>query len=85
MAAWNQRTLDQLARMTGCATSRLSIKGAYRAVYGCDALSLEDAVSQRGLQLPALGLFGRAERRLGGCVSVARYLNERSRSTVLHP
>jgi hypothetical protein len=83
MAAWNQRTLDLLALVTGRATSRLSLKGAYRAVYGCDAFSLEQVVAQRGLQAPALGLLGRAERRLAGCVAVARHLNERARVGVL--
>jgi hypothetical protein len=78
MAAWNQRTLDLLTRMTGSAASRLSLKGAYRAVYGRDALSLEEAVEQRALVLPALGLMGRAERRLGGCVAVAHHLNARA-------
>jgi hypothetical protein len=78
MAAWNQRTLDLLTRMTGSAASRLSLKGAYRAVYGRDALSLEEAVEQRALVLPALGLMGRAERRLGGCVAVAQHLNARA-------
>jgi hypothetical protein len=78
LAAWNQRTLDLLTRMTGCASSRLSLKGAYRAVYGRDALSLEEAVEQRALALPALGLMGRAERRLAGCVAVAQHLHARA-------
>ncbi|HET8938144.1 MAG TPA: tRNA-uridine aminocarboxypropyltransferase [Polyangiales bacterium] len=78
MAAWNQRTLDLLAQVTGCPTSRLTLKGAYRAVYGCDAFSLEEVVAQRGLALPALGLRGRAERRLGGCIVVAQHLNARA-------
>jgi len=78
MAAWNQRTLDILARATGRGGSRLSIKGAYRAVYGCEALSLEDVVAERGFVLPVLGLRGRAERRLAGCLVVARHLHDRA-------
>ena len=78
MAAWNQRTLDLLAQVTGRSTSRLALKGAYRAVYGCDAYSLEEVVAQRGLALPALGLRGRAEHRLGGCIAVAQHLNARA-------
>lgn len=79
MAAWNQRTLDLLALVTGQRTSRLSLKGAYRAVYGCDAFSLEEAVALRGLMVPSLGLRGRAERRLAGCVAVAQHLHARAR------
>jgi hypothetical protein len=79
MAAWNQRTLDLLAQVTGRDTSRLSLKGAYRAVYGCDAFSLEEAVVKRGLTPPVLGLRGRAERRLGGCIAVAQHLHARTR------
>lgn len=78
MAAWNQRTLDNLARVTGRGGSRLAIKGAYRAVYGCDAFSLEEVVAQRGFALSALGLLGRAERRLAGCVAVAQHLHDRA-------
>ena len=79
MAAWNQRTLDILGAVTGRAGSRLAIKGAYRAVYGCDAYSLEEVVEQRGFTLPRFGLLGRAERRLAGCVAVARHLHARAR------
>lgn len=78
MAAWNQRTLDVLGRVTGLGGSRLSIKAAYRAIYGCDAFSLEEVVAQRGFALPALGLTGRAERRLAGCVTVAQHLHDRA-------
>ena len=78
MAAWNQRTLDVLGRVTGVAGSRLSIKAAYRAVYGCDAYSLEEVVAQRRFSLESLGLMGRAERRLSGCVAVARHLHDRA-------
>jgi len=78
MAAWNQRTLDMLARVTGRGGSRLAIKAAYRAVYGCDAFSLEEVVAQRGFALTPLGLMGRAERRLAGCVAVAQHLHDRA-------
>jgi DTW domain-containing protein len=81
MAAWNQRTLDLLARTTGRETSRLSLKGAYRAVYGREALSLEQAVAKRELVPEALGLIGRAEPRLAGCVAIARHLYARAAGT----
>jgi DTW domain-containing protein YfiP len=82
MAAWNQRTLDVLGRVTGASESRLSIKAAYRAVYGCDAFSLEEAVALRGFEVSTLGLIGRAERRLAGCAAVARHLYERATGAV---
>jgi DTW domain-containing protein len=75
MAAWNQRTLEILERMTGRTYPQVVLKAAYRAVYGRDAFSLEEVVAQRGLALPALGLLGRAEHRLGGCVAVAQHLH----------
>lgn len=82
MAAWNQRTLDILAKVTGRDPSRLSIKAAYRAVYGCEAFSLEEAVAQRNFSLPPLGLKGRAERRLAGCIAVTRHLHQRAAGLV---
>ena len=81
LAAWNQRTLDLLARVTAGGEPRLSLKAAYRAVHGCAALSLEEVVEQRGFVLPELGVRGRAARRLGGCIAVARHLHARANGT----
>lgn len=78
IAAWNQRTIEILARATRQALPHQSLKAAYRAVYGCDALSLEQAVEQRGLVVPELGVMGRAARRLGGCIAIARLLHARA-------
>lgn len=82
MAAWNQRTLEILARVRGLPCSGLALKAAYRAVYGCGALSLEEVVAQREFVLPRLGLMGRAERRLAGCLAVARHLRARALGVV---
>jgi hypothetical protein len=79
MTAWNQRTLDLLARVTQAPLSRLSLKGAYRAVHGIDAYSLEEVVAQRGFTLRDFGLLGRAGTRLAGSVAAAAYLNQRAR------
>jgi hypothetical protein len=57
----------------------LSLKGAYRAVHGIDAYSLEEVVGQRGFALQDHGLLGRAARRLAGSVAVAAYLHQRAR------
>jgi DTW domain-containing protein YfiP len=80
LAAWNQRTLDLLARLTGQRPAQVVLKGAYRSVFGIDAQNLEEIVAQRGLTLAPTALKGRAARRLGGAVEVARLLHARSGS-----
>ncbi len=80
-ATWNHRTLQLLDRITGTPgtpSTRLSLKGIYRAVFGIDAHNLDDVVSLRGLVVPPGGWKGRAERRLGGAVAVARLLYARA-------
>jgi DTW domain-containing protein YfiP len=78
LAAWNQRTLDLLARLTGTRRPEVVLKGAYRAVFGMDAQSLDEIVAQRGLNPPEHGFQGRAGRRLGGAVAVTRLLHARA-------
>jgi DTW domain-containing protein len=78
LAAWNQRTLDLLARVTGSRRPEVVLKGAYRSVFGIDAQSLEQIVAQRGLNPPAHGFQGRAGRRLDGAVAVTQLLHSRA-------
>jgi DTW domain-containing protein YfiP len=75
-AAWNQRTLDLLALATGDALSRLSLKGAYRAVHGSAELGIAQVIARRELSLPATPASGRARERLGGAIAVARFLHD---------
>ena len=77
-AAWNQRTLDLLAKATGQPLSRIALKGAYRAVHGSDAQSLEEVVASRGLTLQPNALLGRAAQRLAGAVAVAQMMHARA-------
>ena len=80
LASWNQRTVDLLVRATGRAHSPVALKGAYRAVHGTDALSLEEAIVQRGLVLSSNGFLGRAGRRLAGAVAVSQMLHAQARA-----
>ncbi|HKP60097.1 MAG TPA: tRNA-uridine aminocarboxypropyltransferase, partial [Polyangiales bacterium] len=80
LAAWNQRTLELLAGATGerPRAEGVSLKMAYRSVFGVDSHSLDEVVAQRGLG-PVLADFkGRAARRLSGAVAVARLLHARA-------
>lgn len=78
VAAWNQRTLELLAATTRELGAQLSLKSAYRAVYGKQARGLDEALSQRDLRAEPNPLRGRAARRLGGAVAIARFLNARA-------
>ena len=80
LGAWNERTLELLAQTTGVRSAQrpLSLKMAYRSVFGVDAHSLEDITAQRGLTLALPGFLGRAARRLSGAVAVASLLHERA-------
>jgi hypothetical protein len=80
LAGWNQRTLDLLARISRRRRPEVVLKGAYRAVFGTDAHTLEEIVAQRGLALAPNGFKGRAGKRLSGAVAIARLLNARARS-----
>jgi DTW domain-containing protein len=75
VAAWNQRTLDLLARCTDLPASRLTLKGAYRSLHGCDAEDLEQVITRHGLALTPNTLRGRAARRLAGAVATAEFLH----------
>jgi hypothetical protein len=78
VAAWNQRTLDLLARTTGSEIASTSLKSAYRAVFGADAATLDDVVAQRALALEANALRGRASTRIASALAVARFLHARA-------
>lgn len=78
MAAWNQRTLELIARQSGQAPAELALKSAYRAIYGRAARDLNDVVAQHEMPLTETFMRGRASRRLAGAVAVARFLNARA-------
>lgn len=84
-AAWNQRTLDLLARSTGTPVSHLSLKSAYRSVYGRDERDLDAVVRALGLTPLPTGMRGRTAHRLGCAGTVARFLHERTLPEPLAP
>jgi DTW domain-containing protein YfiP len=59
LAAWNQRTLDLLAVTTESTPSHVSLKAAYRSVYGNDAHGLDEVVLHRRLQPEPNAWLGR--------------------------
>jgi hypothetical protein len=63
----------------------VSIKAAYRSVYGNDAHGLDEVVSQRGLHPLPNALHGRAARRLAGAVAVTRFLHARALGSAQEP
>lgn len=77
-AAWNQRTLDLLARATQTPLSRTSLKGAYRVQHGTEAQSLEAVLAHEGLTPEPNGMLGRAAGRLAGAVAVTKWLHTRA-------
>jgi len=75
VAAWNQSSLDLLARATGAPESRASLKSAHRNVHGGGSGSLDEALAGAGID-PAPHTFrGRAAKRNARAVAMARYLN----------
>jgi hypothetical protein len=78
IAAWNTSTLELLARTTDAAEPRVSLKSAYRAIYGKGAAGLEEVVAQRGLTAEANPFRGRAGLRLANAVAVVRHLHART-------
>jgi len=78
LAAWNQSTLELLARVTGQSMPQISLKSAYRALHGTRPFSLDEVVAQPGLILPEPNFEGRAGIRLAGALAVAEFLHARS-------
>lgn len=77
VAAWNQSTLDLLAAALAAPASRAAIKCAYRSnPHGGG--SLEDVGASEGLDPVPLPFQGRAARRLGLTLAMARRLHERA-------
>ncbi|HEX7480676.1 MAG TPA: tRNA-uridine aminocarboxypropyltransferase [Polyangiales bacterium] len=78
LAAWNQSTLELVQPLLAAPSVGLSLKSAYRAVYGADASGLDAVIAKLGLS-PVLGGFrGRAAVRLASAVVVARHLHART-------
>jgi DTW domain-containing protein len=78
IAAWNQRTLDLLAATTATPLSRVSLKSAYRAVFGPNGQGIEQVVAHHGLEPVPNTLRGRSALRMGGTLAVARFLHARA-------
>lgn len=78
VAAWNQSSLDLLGAALGGAPSRLSLKSAYRSVYGADVRELHEAVARRGLVPADMGFRGRAGQRAAHALAIARHLHDRA-------
>lgn len=78
VAAWSQSSLDLIAAVLGEDASRLSLKSAYRSVYGAVEKELSEAVQVRNLSVAPNGFRGRAAARIAGALAVARHLHERA-------
>jgi DTW domain-containing protein len=82
LAAWNQSTLDLVARALGAPASKISLKSAYRGLHGCGEHGLDEVMVKEGLDPAPLPLRGRAAIRLARAAAVARHLGERASVTV---
>jgi DTW domain-containing protein len=78
VAAWNQSTLDLLAEIMGDPASRVSLKSAYRNVFGAGLGCLEDVAEQNALAIGPSRFRGRAGSRVARAIAVARHLNARA-------
>lgn len=78
VAAWNQTTLDLLGAALGTEPSRAALKGAYRSSHALHSGSLEEVADRERFPTEAFGFRGRAARRLGAAVAVARALHGRA-------
>jgi DTW domain-containing protein YfiP len=78
LAAWNQSSLDLIAAALGQKPSRLSLKSAYRSVYGADSKELHEAVEARGLNVQANAFRGRASSRIANALAIGQHLHERA-------
>lgn len=79
VAAWNQTTLDVLARTTGGFPSRVSLKSAYRSAKGGGSGSLDDVVEREKITARPMAVRGRAALRLARAVAIAESLNRGAR------
>jgi DTW domain-containing protein YfiP len=73
-AAWNQSTLELLARAEASLPAQLVLKSAYRGRCGRAHARLEDVLAAEGLQLAPNALRGRAARTIAGAAAVAQHL-----------
>jgi DTW domain-containing protein YfiP len=75
LAAWNQSSLDLLAKELRASASRVSLKSAYRNLRGGGSGSLDEVVASEGLNPDPLAFRGRAAIRAARAVAIARHLN----------
>jgi len=78
LAAWNQSSLDLIGIALGAKPSRLSLKSAYRSVYGADVKELHEAVAARGLVAGNNTFRGRASSRIAFALAIGQHLHERA-------
>lgn len=78
IAAWNQSSLDLIGIALGTKPSRLSLKSAYRSVYGADVKELHEAVAARGLVAATNTFRGRASSRIAFAMAIGQHLHERA-------
>jgi DTW domain-containing protein YfiP len=74
LCVWNRSTVRLLREATGLEPEALQLKASYCNLRGGHAGSLSEVVAREGLQGPALGLPGRAARRLAQAVAVTHWL-----------
>jgi DTW domain-containing protein len=75
VAAWNQSSLELLARAGAELPAQLVLKSAYRGRCGTDHARLEDVIAAEGLQPAPNALRGRAAPRVASALAVAEYLH----------
>lgn len=75
LAAWNQSSLDLLAKELKASASRISLKSAYRNLRGGGSGSLDDVIAHEGLHPAPLDFHGRAAIRSARAIAIARHLN----------
>jgi hypothetical protein len=85
LAAWNQSSLDLLGKALGLPPSKLSLKSAYRSVYGADVKELHEAIEARGLRAAPNAFQGRASQRIAHALAIARHLHERALGKIEEP
>lgn len=83
VAAWTSTTLDWGTPMLADDTPRTVLKTSYCNVRNMRASLLDDVVRREGLLTAAVACRGRAARRLGNALAVARWLQTRRAALAL--
>jgi hypothetical protein len=78
VTAWNQSTLDLLGSCMSESVARVTLKSAYRNVYGGGCGCLEDVILEASLAVGPPRFKGRAGSRIASALAIARHLNARA-------